>query len=45
MRTPRGKLLLVLAGVFVIAGGGWGVSTRLRSPADEAAVRSHPGRR
>ncbi|MFI6800127.1 peptidoglycan-binding protein [Streptosporangium canum] len=42
MRTPRGKLLLVLAVVLVVAGVGWGVSTQLRSPADEAAVRKPP---
>ncbi|MFI7052420.1 peptidoglycan-binding protein [Streptosporangium canum] len=42
MRTPRGKLLLVLAVVLVVAGAGWGVSTQLRSPADEAAVRKQP---
>ncbi|MET8338668.1 peptidoglycan-binding protein [Streptosporangium canum] len=42
MRTPRGKLLLVLAVVLVVAGAGWGVSTQLRSPADEAAVRKPP---
>ncbi|MEV4175530.1 peptidoglycan-binding domain-containing protein [Nonomuraea sp. NPDC049709] len=42
MRTPRGKLLLVLAVVLVVAGTGWGVGTRLRSPADEAAARKPP---
>ena len=42
MRTPRGKLLLVLAVVLVVAGVGWGVSAKLRSPADEAAVRKPP---
>ncbi|WP_283137387.1 peptidoglycan-binding protein [Rhizohabitans arisaemae] len=42
MRTPRGKLLLVLAVVLVIAGAGWGVGTLLRSPADEAAARKPP---
>ncbi|WP_433257410.1 peptidoglycan-binding protein [Streptosporangium sp. CA-135522] len=42
MRTPRGKLLLVLAAVLVIAGTGWGVGTMLRSPADEAAARKPP---
>ncbi|MFI6391462.1 peptidoglycan-binding protein [Nonomuraea sp. NPDC050540] len=36
------KLLVVLAGVVVVAGAGWGVSTRLRSPADEAALRTPP---
>ncbi|MFE0155485.1 peptidoglycan-binding protein [Nonomuraea sp. NPDC059007] len=35
-------LLVVLAGVVVVAGAGWGVSTRLRSPADEAALRTPP---
>ncbi|MGW4471837.1 peptidoglycan-binding protein [Nonomuraea sp. NPDC004354] len=42
MRTPRGKLLLVLAVVLVVAGTGWGVGTLLRSPADEAAARRPP---
>ncbi|MFF0249626.1 hypothetical protein ACWEU6_17780 [Streptosporangium sandarakinum] len=42
MRTPRGKLLLVLAVVLVVAGTGWGVGTLLRSPADEAAARKPP---
>ncbi|MEU1392201.1 MULTISPECIES: peptidoglycan-binding domain-containing protein [unclassified Nonomuraea] len=42
MRTPRGKLLLVLAVVLAVAGTGWGVGTRLRSPADEAAARRPP---
>ncbi|MEV0584150.1 peptidoglycan-binding domain-containing protein [Nonomuraea sp. NPDC050310] len=42
IRTPRGKLLLVLAAVLVIAGTGWGVGTMLRSPADEAAARKPP---
>ncbi|MGW2161800.1 peptidoglycan-binding protein [Nonomuraea sp. NPDC001699] len=42
MRTPRGKLLLVLSGVLVVAGTGWGVGTLLRSPADEAAARRPP---
>ncbi|SEG88726.1 Putative peptidoglycan binding domain-containing protein [Nonomuraea solani] len=41
-RTPRCKLLLVLAVVLVIAGTGWGVGTLLRSPADEAAARKPP---
>ncbi|NYF41479.1 peptidoglycan-binding protein [Streptosporangium sandarakinum] len=41
MRTPRGKLLLVLA-VVLVAGTGWGVGTLLRSPADEAAARKPP---
>ncbi|WP_067136257.1 peptidoglycan-binding protein [Microtetraspora malaysiensis] len=42
MRTPRGKLLLVLAVVLAVAGTGWGVGTLLRSPADEAAARKPP---
>ncbi|MGV9777576.1 peptidoglycan-binding protein [Streptosporangium sp. NPDC003464] len=42
MRTPRGKLLLVLAVILMVAGAGWGVSTLLRSPADEAAARKPP---
>ncbi|WP_067182043.1 peptidoglycan-binding protein [Microtetraspora niveoalba] len=42
MRTRRGKLLLVLAVVLVVAGTGWGVGTLLRSPADEAAARKPP---
>ncbi|MGJ6966743.1 peptidoglycan-binding protein [Streptosporangium sp. G11] len=41
-RTPRGKLLIALALILVVAGAGWGVSTRLRSPADEAAARRPP---
>ncbi|MFI6743083.1 peptidoglycan-binding protein [Nonomuraea sp. NPDC050451] len=42
MRTPRGKLLLVLAVVLAVAGTGWGVAALLRSPADEAAARRPP---
>ncbi|MGW4957547.1 peptidoglycan-binding protein [Nonomuraea sp. NPDC004186] len=42
MRTPRGKLLLVLAVVLAVAGTGWGVAALLRSPADEAAARKPP---
>ncbi|MEV7008864.1 peptidoglycan-binding protein [Streptosporangium sp. NPDC051022] len=42
MRTPRGRLLFALAVILVVAGAGWGVSTRLRSPADEAAARKPP---
>ncbi|WP_433352711.1 peptidoglycan-binding protein [Microtetraspora malaysiensis] len=42
MRTPRGKLLLVLAVVLAVAGTGWGVGALLRSPADEAAARKPP---
>ncbi|MFI6295902.1 peptidoglycan-binding protein [Nonomuraea sp. NPDC050790] len=36
------KPLAVLTGVVVVAAAGWGVSTRLRSPADEAAMRTPP---
>ncbi|MFI6499535.1 peptidoglycan-binding protein [Nonomuraea typhae] len=36
------KALIVLAAVLVVAGAGWGLSTRLRSPADEAAARKPP---
>ncbi|MER5419928.1 peptidoglycan-binding protein [Streptosporangium roseum] len=32
----------IVAGVVVIAGAGWAVGTRLRSPADEAALRQPP---
>ncbi|GGP92998.1 peptidoglycan-binding protein [Streptosporangium pseudovulgare] len=32
----------VLAGVVLVAGTGWAVGTRLRSPADEAALRRPP---
>ena len=42
MRSPRRVLGAVLTGVIVIAGGGWAVGTRLRSPADEAALRQPP---
>ncbi|MFI6817370.1 peptidoglycan-binding protein [Nonomuraea sp. NPDC050328] len=42
MRSRRVKLLLVLAAVLLVAAGGWVVSTRLRSPADEAALRTPP---
>ncbi|MBT2231612.1 peptidoglycan-binding protein [Nonomuraea sp. NEAU-A123] len=35
-------LAFVIAGVVVIAAAGWVVSTRLRSPADEAARRTAP---
>ncbi|MFD1544877.1 peptidoglycan-binding protein [Nonomuraea guangzhouensis] len=42
MRAPRGKLLIVLAVVLVVAGTGWGVGSLLRSPADEAAARKPP---
>ncbi|WP_214417192.1 peptidoglycan-binding domain-containing protein [Sphaerisporangium fuscum] len=42
MRSPRRLLLAVVAGVLVIAAAGWAVGTRLRSPADEAALRKPP---
>lgn len=42
MRSPRKVLVATVAGVVVVAGVGWGVSTRLRSPADEAALRKAP---
>ncbi|MFI6325381.1 peptidoglycan-binding protein [Nonomuraea sp. NPDC050556] len=42
MRSPRRVLVATVAGVVVVAGIGWGVSTRLRSPADEAALRKAP---
>ncbi|MFE3448444.1 peptidoglycan-binding protein [Nonomuraea sp. NPDC059194] len=42
MKSPRKVLIGTVAGVIVIAGVGWGVSTRLRSPADEAALRKPP---
>ncbi|GLX00497.1 peptidoglycan-binding protein [Microtetraspora sp. NBRC 16547] len=42
MRSPRRLLLAVLTGVLILAAVGWGVSTRLRSPADEAALRKPP---
>ncbi|SNT42015.1 Putative peptidoglycan binding domain-containing protein [Streptosporangium subroseum] len=43
MVTSRHRVLGgLLAGVIVIAGGGWAVGTRLRSPADEAALRQPP---
>ncbi|WP_431898875.1 peptidoglycan-binding protein [Nonomuraea sp. bgisy101] len=35
-------LALVVAGVLVIAGVGWAVGSRLRSPADEASARRPP---
>ncbi|MGW0482584.1 peptidoglycan-binding protein [Nonomuraea sp. NPDC003214] len=41
-RRPRRALGGVLAGVLVIAGAGWAVGSRLRSPADEAAARQAP---
>ncbi|WP_188192170.1 peptidoglycan-binding protein [Nonomuraea sp. SYSU D8015] len=42
MRSPRKLLAGVLTGVVVIAALGWALSTRLRSPADEAARRAAP---
>ncbi|MEV4548408.1 peptidoglycan-binding protein [Nonomuraea wenchangensis] len=42
MRSPRRLLAGVVAGVVVIAGAGWAVGARLRSPADEAARRATP---
>ncbi|WP_182900500.1 peptidoglycan-binding protein [Microbispora sp. H10830] len=39
---PRRLLAGVVAGVVLVAGAGWAVSTRLRSPADEAARRAAP---
>jgi hypothetical protein len=42
MRSPRRLLAAVLTGVVIIAGAGWALSTRLRSPADEAARRAAP---
>lgn len=41
-RSPRKLLLVVLAGVLVVAAVGWFVAGRLRSPADEAAARRPP---
>ncbi|MFI6600826.1 peptidoglycan-binding protein [Nonomuraea sp. NPDC050536] len=41
MRRSR-VLALVVVGVLVIAGVGWAVGSRLRSPADEAAARRPP---
>ncbi|GGQ26287.1 peptidoglycan-binding protein [Streptosporangium pseudovulgare] len=42
MRSPRKVLPGALAGVLLIAGAGWAVGTRLRSPAEEAALRRPP---
>ncbi|MEV0379292.1 peptidoglycan-binding protein [Nonomuraea sp. NPDC050643] len=42
MRSSHRTLAGVLTGVVLIAGAGWAVSTRLRSPADEAARRAAP---
>ncbi|MFD8565001.1 peptidoglycan-binding protein [Streptosporangium canum] len=41
-RSYRNLLLVVLAGVIVIAGAGWVLASRLKSPADEAAARKPP---
>ncbi|MFC4011946.1 peptidoglycan-binding protein [Nonomuraea purpurea] len=41
-KSPRKLLTGVIAGVVLVAGAGWAVSTRLRSPADEAARRAAP---
>ncbi|WP_052422401.1 peptidoglycan-binding protein [Nonomuraea candida] len=38
----RRLLAGTIAGVVLVAGAGWAVSTRLRSPADEAALRAAP---
>ncbi|MEU4545361.1 peptidoglycan-binding protein [Nonomuraea dietziae] len=42
MKSPRKVLIGTVACVIATAGVGWGVSTRLRSPADEAAQRTPP---
>ncbi|MEU0564975.1 peptidoglycan-binding protein [Nonomuraea sp. NPDC005983] len=42
MRSPRRLLLTIVAGVLAIAAVGWAVGARLRSPADEAALRKAP---
>ncbi|MBB5775571.1 peptidoglycan-binding protein [Nonomuraea jabiensis] len=42
MKSPRKLLTGVVAGVVIIAGAGWAVGSRLRSPADEAARRAAP---
>ncbi|MEW1846950.1 peptidoglycan-binding protein [Nonomuraea angiospora] len=42
MKSPRKLLAGVVAGVVIIAGAGWAVGSRLRSPADEAARRAAP---
>ncbi|GAA4094871.1 peptidoglycan-binding protein [Nonomuraea soli] len=42
MRRSRRLLALVVAGVLVIAGAGWAVGSKLRSPADELASRKAP---
>ncbi|MEV8630055.1 peptidoglycan-binding protein [Streptosporangium sp. NPDC051023] len=42
MRSRRKVLAGIVAGTVAIAGLGWAVGTRLRSPADEAAARRPP---
>ncbi|MEV4565115.1 peptidoglycan-binding protein [Nonomuraea sp. NPDC049419] len=42
MQSPRRLIAGIIAGVVVIAAAGWALSTRLRSPADEAARRAAP---
>ncbi|MER6949558.1 peptidoglycan-binding protein [Nonomuraea sp. NPDC000554] len=42
MKSPRRLLIGIIAAVVIIAVVGWGLSTRLRSPADEAARRAAP---
>ncbi|MFI6319848.1 peptidoglycan-binding protein [Nonomuraea sp. NPDC050556] len=42
MKSPKKVLSGVVAGVVVVAGAGWAVGTKLRSPADEAASRTPP---
>ncbi|TMR98687.1 peptidoglycan-binding protein [Nonomuraea basaltis] len=42
MKSPRKLLAGIVAGVVIIAAVGWVLSTRLRSPADEAARRAAP---
>ncbi|GGT20442.1 peptidoglycan-binding protein [Nonomuraea spiralis] len=42
MKSPRKLLAGIVAGVVIIAGAGWAVGSRLRSPADEAARRAAP---
>ncbi|MFI7423448.1 peptidoglycan-binding protein [Nonomuraea sp. NPDC049684] len=42
MGSPRRLLAVVISGVVLVALAGWAVSTRLRSPADEASRRAAP---
>ncbi|MEV5497364.1 peptidoglycan-binding protein [Nonomuraea fuscirosea] len=42
MKSPRRLMAGIIVGVVVIAVVGWALSTRLRSPADEAARRAAP---